>query len=47
MQWNIGRVHKYTDSGTIRAVITSLSAFKYAPRYVYWTPLGCPVVPEV
>src|SRR3954452_24959001 len=47
LQWNIGSVHRYTDASDRPATITSLSALRYAPRYVYCTPFGRPVVPEV
>ena len=32
LQWNIGSVHRYAESALMPATITSLSAFKYAPR---------------
>ena len=47
LQWNIGSVHRYTVSGPWRWVMFSPSAFRYAPRWVYITPFGSPVVPDV
>src|SRR2546421_3070357 len=47
LQWNIGCSHRKTDAGERPATSASLSAFRDAPRYVYWTPFGRPVVPEV
>ena len=47
LQWNIGSVHRYADSGDSPATMHSPSAFRYAPRCVYCTPFGRPVVPEV
>jgi hypothetical protein len=32
LQWNIGSVHRYTESVPMPAAITSPSAFRYAPR---------------
>jgi hypothetical protein len=32
LQWNMGSVHRYTDSGVIPATITSPSALRKAPR---------------
>ena len=32
LQWNIGSVHRYTESAARQAWMTSLSAFRYAPR---------------
>ena len=31
LQWNIGSVHRYTESALMPATITSFSAFRYAP----------------
>ncbi len=47
LQWNIGSVHRYTDDGSCSEWTISPRAFRYAPRWWYWTPLGRPVVPEV
>src|SRR5215203_4356674 len=47
LQWNIGTTHSCTDSGRRLACSASTSAFRYTPRWVYMTPLGRPVVPEV
>jgi hypothetical protein len=47
LQWNIACSHRKTDSGDRSATSASFSAFRYAPRYVYWTPFGRPVVPDV
>jgi hypothetical protein len=47
LQWNIGSVHRYTESGVCAECTISDSEFRLAPRWVYITPLGRPVVPEV
>src|SRR5690349_3388448 len=47
LQWNIGRVHTYTESLVKWLWKISPKEFRYAPRWVYITPLGFPVVPEV
>src|SRR5438105_714879 len=47
LQWNIGRVHRYRESASSRRSRAIATAFRYAPRWWYMTPLGCPVVPEV
>ena len=47
LQWNMGNVQRYTLSGRIFAWKISACAFTNAPRYVYITPFGRPVVPLV
>src|SRR3712207_2549147 len=47
LQWNIGKVQRYRESERSRVSITIARAFRYAPRWWYITPFGCPVVPEV
>src|ERR1022692_204774 len=39
LQWNIGSVHRYTELLVSPCSTTSPSAFRYAPRCVYITPL--------
>ena len=47
LQWNIGSVHRYTESGVCVECTISPNEFRYAPRWWYSTPLGLPVVPDV
>jgi hypothetical protein len=47
LQWNIGSVHRCTAEGDRPVCPTMASAWRYAPRWWYMTPLGRPVVPEV
>ena len=47
LQWNIGSVHRYLVRAGKSCVMTSPSEFRYAPRWVYMTPFGRPVVPDV
>ena len=47
LQWNMGSVHRYTESRVSPFWRQSLMAFSSAPRWVYITPLGRPVVPLV
>ncbi len=47
LQWNMGRVHKYTACLGMSHSSTLLMALMAAPRWWYTTPLGLPVVPLV
>ena len=47
LQWNMGRVHRYTLAVESPVSMISPIAFRAAPRWEYTTPLGLPVVPEV
>jgi hypothetical protein len=47
LQWNMGSVHKYLVSYPIPISMALPRALRYAPRCVYMTPFGRPVVPEV
>nr|ACR35111.1 unknown [Zea mays] len=47
LQWNMGTVHRYTGSAVMSLRSTDDSEFRYAPRWVYTTPLGRDVVPDV
>ena len=47
LQWNIGRVHRYTERGVRPNASALPRAFRYAPRCEYTTPFGFPVVPDV
>ena len=47
LQWNMGTTHSSADSGCRRDSSASISEFRYAPRCVYMTPFGRPVVPDV
>src|SRR5262249_34562811 len=47
LQWNIGSVHRYRVRWSNPECTISPSAFRYAPRWLYITPFGRPVVPEV
>src|SRR6266550_1642664 len=47
LQWNIGSVHRYTESRVTLCSVSIANALRYAPRWVYTTPFGRPVVPDV
>src|SRR5829696_8036420 len=47
LQWNIGKVQRYTESLVSPKLIAVPSELRYAPRCVYTTPLGRPDVPLV
>jgi hypothetical protein len=47
LQWNIGSVHRYALSAASPNSSAMLVALRYAPRCVYITPFGRPVVPDV
>ena len=47
LQWNSGSVHRNAELRSSRCTWISPSAFSVAPRCVYITPFGRPVVPDV
>ena len=47
LQWNIGRVHRYTAPSFVLQIIGLLKDMRYAPRWFSNTPLELAVVPEV
>ncbi len=47
LQWNIGSVHRYAVRVSSRASAITPNVCRYAPRWVYMTPFGRPVVPLV
>ena len=47
LQWKSGSVHRKTESRSSSCTTISPSALIAVPRWVYMTPFGRPVVPEV
>ena len=47
LQWKSGSVHRNTEARSSLWTSISASALSSAPRCVYMTPFGRPVVPEV
>lgn len=47
LQWNIGSDQRYTGALRISHPRIRLRVLRYAPRWLYTTPLGSDVVPEV
>ncbi len=46
-QWNMGSVHRYRARWLISKDCMLDRLVMYAPRWLYMTPLGSPVVPDV
>jgi len=47
LQWNMGRVHRYTGCAGMGQAMMLPTASRKVPRWWYTTPFGRPVVPEV
>jgi hypothetical protein len=43
----MGSVHRYTGSSPTTHDMSKLMVLRYAPRWLYTTPLGADVVPDV
>ena len=47
LQWNMGTVHRYVGMAVMSYASTVAMVLRYAPRWLYTTPLGRDVVPDV